>query len=345
MFPEVPMSTLMKEEILSTPAHLLRTREACENVCAEIAAMMEKNGLNRIFIAARGSSENAGLFFKYLLEIRSHRSVSILKPSVITVYGSTVDMAGGVLVVISQGGRGVDLRMIVEEAKRQGVPTVAVTNIPENPIGASCDYVLPLSVELEQSMAATKSFTAECYALYLLACAIAGDKPLDRLPDAFAAGLALEDKVREALPIIDTARPVYVLGRGKSLALAREICCKLQETCLVSAFPFSAADFMHGPFALVERGSKAIVFHSRFACTESTAGVIDAMLGQGADVLVITDDKRDFGCMAIKVPSRCEDESIFAMIAVLQLYAADLSERRGTNPDTSRNLEKYTETV
>lgn len=339
------MSTLMKEEILSTAARLADTYQACLGPAQEIAALVREKGIKHFFLACRGSSENAGLYFKYLCETRSHKCVTILKPSVITVYRSTVDMSDGMLIAISQGGRGVDLRMVVEEARRQGVPTVAVTNIPENPIGASCDYILPLSVGLEQSMAATKSFSAELCALYLLACAIAGDEPSERVPQAFAAGLACEDRVKKLLGPIDTDRPVYVMGRGKSLALARELCCKLQETCLVSAFPFSAADFMHGPFALIEPGSRTVVFHSKYACYESTRTLIESMTEQDAKVLAITDNADDLECGAVVVDTHSEDESIFAMTAVLQLLAADLSERRGTNPDTSRNLNKYTETV
>ena len=339
------MSTWMKEEILSTADRLRDTYAACLGPAKQLGKLIEEKKISHIFLACRGSSENAGLYFKYLCEIRSHKSVSILKPSVMTVYASTVDMSGGLLIAISQGGRGVDLRLVVEEARRQQVPTVAVTNFPESPIGAACDYVLPLSVGLEQSMAATKSFTAELCALYLLACAIAGDEPDPGVPLAFAAGLACEAGTKAFLPLFDTDRPVYVLGRGKGLALARESCCKLQETCLVNAFPYSAADFMHGPFALIEKGSRALVFHSRFACTESTGSLIRALLAQGAEVLAITDEPGELGCPAIRLSTQSEDESVFAMTAVLQLLAEGLSARRGTNPDTSRNLNKYTETV
>ena len=339
------MSTWMKEEVLSTPEKLRETYKACLGPARELARMIREKEIRHLYLACRGSSENAGIFFEYLCEIRSHIGVTVLPPSVMTVYGGTVNLRGGLLIAISQGGRGVDLRMVVEEAKRQGVPTVAVTNFPESPIGAACDLVLPLSIGLEQSMAATKSFTAEMFALYLLGCALAGDEPDEGIICAFAEGLRQEPRVNGLLPAFDTARPVYVLGRGKSYALARETCCKLQETCLVSAFPFSAADFMHGPFELVEPGSKAIVFHSRFACTESTLGLIRALEAQGADLLVITDTAEELGCPAVRVETADENQSVFAFTAVLQLLAANLSERRGTNPDTSRNLSKYTETV
>lgn len=336
------MSTLMKEEILSTPELLARTRRSCEPVCREIIARLNPRHL---YLACRGSSENAGRYFEYLLETRCHKPVTVIPPSVVTNYGSTVDMSDGLLIVISQGGRGVDLRMVMEEAKRQHVPVAAVTNFPDSPIGRGADFVLNLDIDLEQSMAATKSFTAELYALYLLACALSGDTPSDSLPAAFAEGLSREASVEDAMPAFDTDRPIYVLGRGKTLALARETCCKLQETCLLSAFPFSAADFMHGPFALVEKGSRVIVFHSRFACYDSTLAILEALNAQGAEVLCITDDADNLGCPCVRVKTHSEDESVFAMTAVLQLLAANLSERRGTNPDTSRNLSKYTETV
>lgn len=341
------MSTIMKEEILSTAALLKNTEKSCEKVCARIAETVREKEIDRVFLACRGSSENAGIYFRYLLETMCGMPVTVINPSVITLYGANLDMSSGLLVAVSQGGRGVDIRMVTEKAAEQGVPTVAVTNFPDSPIGKACGFVLPLSVELERSMAATKSFTAEMYALYLLSCAISGKHPSSGIPASFEKGTAAEEDILKALGFFDGDRPVYVLGRGKTSALAKEMCCKLQETCLVNAFPFSAADFMHGPFALVEKGSRAVVFHTRHACSDSTLEMIGKLLEQGASVLAITDDEglEIPGCTSIFADCPGEDESVFAMTAVLQLLAADLSEVRGTNPDTSRNLNKYTETI
>lgn len=341
------MSSVMKREILATPALLPKTRAGCEPVCRELAELVRSRGIRQIFLACRGSSENAGVYFRYLCGIDCHLSVTVLDLSVVTLYGSYVDMSGGLLLAVSQGGRGVDIRLVVEEAKRQGVPTAAVTNFPDSPIGALCDYVLPLCVELEESMAATKSFTAELYALWLLDRAIRGGGAAPDPAAAFRKGLAVADAVPAACAFLDGDRPCYVLGRGKLLALAREACCKLQETCLISAFPFSAAAFLHGPFALVERGSRAVVLHSKYACSESTRGMIASLLAQGAEVLAISDDESvaELGCRALLVETDSEDESVFAMTAAVQLLAADLAEIRGTDPDASRNLNKYTETV
>ena len=170
-------------------------------------------------------------------------------------------------------------------------------------------------------------------------------QPLRPQPSAAVSGL----KHRYPLygPQYADAAEVYVIGREKTLSLAKELCCKLQETCLVSAFPFSAADFMHGSFALVDNRTHATLLHTKHAASESTISLFDSMLAQGAEVLVITDDDsfpRKCGNV-LYVDSSSEDESIFAMTAVLQLFAAELTKVRGTDPDISRNLNKYTETL
>lgn len=341
------MSTIMKEEILATPRLLANTKAGCAGVCAQVAELIKERHINRIFLVGRGSSENAGVYFRYLCEISCHIPVTIINPSVITLYGSGIDMTDGLLIAVSQGGRGLDIRMVVEEAVSHDVPTVAVTNFPDSPVGELCDYVLPLGVELEQSMSATKTFTAEMYALYLLSRAILGKAAAPGLPEAFENGLSQEKEIAAGCTFFDSDKPCYVLGRGKLLALARETCCKLQETCLVNAFPFSAADFMHGPFALIGKGSRALVLHTKYACIKSTTDLISSLLSQGAEVLVITDDEAltGPGCRIIRVNTASEDESVFAMTAVIQLLAAELSELRGTNPDAARHLSKYRVTI
>lgn len=345
------MNSIMRKEILETPGILQNTVKNAEAPVGEIADEMYANGLKRIFLACRGSSANAGLYFRYLCEILTGITVIEISPSVFTIYGGEelkYDMSGGFLLAISQGGKGVDIRMVTEKAKEKAVLTAALTNFPDSPLAETCDTVLPLSLGLEESMAATKSFTSELLVLNMLACRLAGKEDgSQKLIDAFAAALKKEEQIRCCAEKYRNAGTVYVIGRGKTLSLAKEMCCKLQETCLVNAFPFSAADFMHGPFALVEQGTRAILFHSRFAATESTREMYDSLKGQKAEVTVITDDP-DFPGKAdslISVESGSEDESVFAMTAVLQLFAADLADVRGTNPDTSRNLNKYTETI
>lgn len=342
------MDSIMKQEIMDTPELLKRTAENARTVVRKIAGMIEVRGIRRIFLAARGSSANAAAYFKYLCEVLTGIPVVELSPSVFTIYGASVDMTGGIVIAISQGGRGIDIRYPVEAAAIQEVPTVAVTNFGDSPLAALCDTILPLSIGVERSMAATKSFTAELLVLNMLACALAGvPGGAEYAPAAFAKGLEKEPEIVRYLDIYKDGGVIHVLGRGKLLALAREMCCKVQETCLINAFPFSAADFMHGPFALVEPGSRAVLFHSKYAATKSTLDMFDSLAGQNADILLITDDP-DFpgeSGKTICVDSASEEESVFAMTAVLQLFAANLAQIRGTDPDKSRNLSKYTETL
>ena len=341
------MGTLMEKEIFETPNLLLDGSENCLLAVKKVADRITKDDIKKVFVASRGSSANAALYFRYSLEIDGQIPVFEVNPSVVTVYGSLPDMTDGILLVISQGGRGVDIRLVAEKAAEKGIPTVAVTADTESPIGRLCDYVIPLPIDKEQSMAATKSFTAEMYVLKMLSDEICG-KPcnFENLAAAFSKALSLKEKVEALCLGYEYCGVLYVIGRGRTLPLAREMCCKLQETCLINAFPFSSADFMHGPFALADENARAILFHSKYGASESVLSLYSSLLEQGADVLLVSDDSAFEGQDdAIVVNSTSEDESVFAMTAVLQMFASSLSSIRGTNPDTSRNLNKYTETV
>ena len=341
------MSSLMEKEILETPSLLLSGLEQCGSAVDTVAQRIKKDKINKIFVACRGSSANAGQYFRYSLEIDSGIPVYEVYPSVVTVYGSFPDMTGGILLVISQGGRGVDIRCVAEGAKSNGIPTVAVTAYPDSPIGELCDYIIPLPVGVEESMAATKSFTAELFVLKMLSDALSGkNSDYCAYMNAFENVLANRAKIGKKCEQYVQCGPVYVIGRGKTLPLAREMCCKLQETCLINAFPFSSADFMHGPFALADSNARTILFHSKYGASASVLELMKALTGQRAEVLLITDDDAFEGSdSALVVKSDSEDESVFAMTAVLQYFACRTSGLRGTNPDTSRNLSKYTETL
>lgn len=212
----------MKCEILSTPILLESAAAKALAPVQQIAQRIRTDDIRRIYIAARGSSSNAGLYFRDMCETNSHIAVVEINLSVFTVYGSHIDMTGGILVAVSQGGRGVDIRKVAEETARQGIPTVAVTDFPDSPLAQCCEYILPLSVEFEHSMAATKSFTAELLTLNMLASALADAADVSAAaPAAFRRGLGLEAQISAIWPTVRRCCR-SIRHRARKNALPRE---------------------------------------------------------------------------------------------------------------------------
>ena len=185
--------------------------------------------------------------------------VALAAPSTITLYGARPNMADALVVGISQSGRSPDIVAVVEEARRQGALTVALTNDADSPLAETADHVVDLRAGPELATAATKTYTTELLAAALLSTALDPPSPqetadLAGLPALMSAALAAEPHARDLAAAHAERQRAVVLGRGYSYASAREWALKLQEMALVAAMPYSAADFEHGPLALAEPG-------------------------------------------------------------------------------------------
>lgn len=342
--------SIMKEEILATPALLEKALPVYAPIVRELAQAIRERNCRDIYTASRGTSGNAAQYFQYLCEVLlPELSCKAIQPSVITLMGGKPAMKDGVFLAVSQGGRGEDIRRLRDYARARGVLTVAATNEADSPLAQDSDTVIPLSMDLERSMAATKTYTAQLTTLGMLAFALAGGDPaeFDRVPGLFRRALEVSEAGMSGWDHYDNAKNCFVLARGALLPVAKELCCKLQETCLINTTPYSAADFLHGPFSLIEPGVQVILFHREDATGECTADMYRRLKENGAQVTVFTDSPT-FGGVddhVLRLPEERWELAPFCFTAASQMFACLLADRRGTDPDTSRNLCKYTVTV
>ena len=341
--------SIMHQEILSTPRLLKNTIGANLAAVKDLAAQIRSRSLSPIYIAARGSSANAGLYFAYLCEIYAGIPAHTLMPSVLTLYNGALPLEKGAVLAITQGGRGSDIKFLVDAAKEKGGLTAAICNESDSPIAQAVDTLLPMELGLEQAMAATKTFTAEMLLGGMLAFALAGKDPgyFSAVPQLMQDTFALSDEIEALAAEFGTSPSCYVLGRGTTLPVARELCCKLQEACFVNAAPFSQADFLHGPFALIEPGTRVIYFHRDDETGPFSLEMLRKLEANGAIVTLITDSPalargRE---RTLLLPESDSILAPFAFTAACQLFACFLAAQKGLDPDSSRNLNKYTVTL
>jgi glucosamine--fructose-6-phosphate aminotransferase (isomerizing) len=342
----------LRDEILEQPAAAQRLLDSAPEAFSPISAAVRSRRPRFAIIVARGTSDNAGVYAQYLLAIRNGMIAALAAPSTITLYGARPIMADALVVGISQSGRSPDLVAVLEEARRQGALTIALTNDAASPLADTADHVVDLRAGPERATAATKTYTAELLAVALLSTAI--DPPssgetldLAGLPALLSAAMTAEPHARDLAAAHATRQRAVVLGRGYSYASAREWALKLQELALVAAMSYSAADFEHGPLALAEPGLPVLAVAPRG--TELDAQV--ALLGRlktdhGARLLVISDAPE----------ARRIDEGLalpddappwlgpIVEIVPAQLYAYHLTVARGLSPERPRTISKVTET-
>ncbi|RHW19463.1 SIS domain-containing protein [Sphingomonas gilva] len=327
-------------------AEAVRTQHrANAALVAGIAARLRADLPAAILTCARGSSDHAATYAKYLIETRLGTLVASASPSVSSLYRAAPADARTCCLAISQSGRSPDLIATVEAARSAGAATLALVNAPDSPLGAAADMLLPLHAGPETSVAATKSYIAALAAIADLVAAWAQD-------DALGAALdGLPDRLAEAWqadwsPLVEQlagARGLYVIGRGLGLGIAQEAALKFKETCGLHAEAFSAAEVRHGPMALVGPDFPLLVFRQ----SDETGAGIDALvaetLARGAPVLVAGDGPAG----AIRLPSAVAHPAIEPILQIQSFYRAvnALSLRRGFDPDRPPHLRKVTETV
>ena len=350
----------MLDEIRQQPAVLERTlRQELKAVERLRKALVDRKP-RYILLAARGTSDNAALFGRYLLEITTGIPVSLAAPSIVTLYGAQVDCRDALVVAISQSGESTDTNLVLERAREQGAMTVGITNEPDSSLAKLSEHVFLVRAGREKSVAATKTYTGQMLMLYLLAYALGAPIKLDdlrALPELTASALKLEKEIRQQAVRYRFMDHAVVVGRGLNYSNAFEFALKMMETCYVVAERFSSADFLHGPIAMVESAFPAFLF-TPAGVTWTAMREMAERLGQaGADVLLITDksntEAAKLGLRTITVPSRLIHkgplpQEIFTPIPYVipaQLFAEALAGEKGLNPDRPRMLQKVTQTL
>jgi glucosamine--fructose-6-phosphate aminotransferase (isomerizing) len=350
----------MLEEIRQQPSALERTLAAELKAMERFRARIAGRRPRLIVLAARGTSDNAALFGRYLLEITTGIPVSLAAPSVFTLYGGGVDLRDVLLVAISQSGESTDTNLVLERGKQQGALTVGITNEPRSTLARLAEFPFLVRAGKEKSVAATKTYTGQLLILYLLAYALGARIRLDdlrRIPEWTAAGLALEPRIAEVSQRYRFMDHAVVVGRGLNYANAFEFSLKLKETCYVVAEGFSSADFLHGPIAMVERSFPIFAFAPPGVTLPSTREILDRLRQLKAETLAITDRGNrntealpgPYICLPANLKTRgAEPEELYTPIPYIvpaQLFAATLAAEKGLDPDRPRTLSKVTRTL
>jgi glucosamine--fructose-6-phosphate aminotransferase (isomerizing) len=341
----------LSNEIHEQPEVLLRLLDRQTETAARIAAAIRARDVRYAVIAARGTSDNAARYAQYLFGALNRLPVALATPSLFSIYRMPPQLRDALVLGISQSGQSPDIVAVIEEGRRQGALTVAVTNAPDSPLAHAADHILPLGVGEERAVAATKTYTAQLAALALLAVQLAGDgerlTSLRSMPEAVTKTLALEESISLAAQRYAYATECVVLGRGYNYATAFEIALKLKELTYVVAEPYSSADFRHGPVAIVERGFPAVVIAPQGAVYPDMLALARELAAREAELIVISE--QDEPLRLARTPLRLpvalpEWLSPFTCVVPGQLLALHVTLVKGYDPDHPRGLKKITET-
>ena len=340
--------SLMLSEIEQQPVAIERTIKRESKKIERFAAQLREKRPRLIVLVARGSSDNAALFGRYILELTTGIPVSLAAPAVHTIYKAKLDLREALVIGVSQSGEGVDINLTLENAKRSGATTLAITNEAESTMAKLADETFLIHAGRERSVAATKTYTGQLLIFHLLARAIGQSRmEIERLPELAAETLKLKPEVAAMVERYAFMEQCVVVGRGLNYANAYEFAIKLMETCYVVAERFSGADFLHGPIAMVDSGFPVFVFAPPGPTLKGMKELLAKLQGIGAETLAISSESAALkaASRSIKMPQVEELLSPIPYIIPAQLFAALLATTKGLTPDQPRSLSKVTKTV
>lgn len=339
-------------EIHEQPAVLEELLRTQAGHAAEVAAAIAARQPAWALVAARGSSDNAGLYAQYLWGARNRLAVALATPSLFTHYARPPRLAGALVVGISQSGQSPDIVGVLAEARRQGAPTLAITNDPGSRLAAAADWVLPTGAGEERAIAATKTYTSQLLAVALLSAALPGGEEdgeaLAGVPRAVAAALRLEEAVVAAAPRYAPMTQCVVLGRGFHYATACEWALKLEELTYIVAEPYSAADFRHGPVAMAAPGFPVLAVVPGGAVYADVVELLRTLVEErGVDLVALSDEEEALALARtpLRLPGGLPEwlTPIPAIVAA-QLFSYHLARAMSRDTEAPRGLSKVTRT-
>jgi glutamine---fructose-6-phosphate transaminase (isomerizing) len=323
-------------EIAEQPGVAARLLEHGAAAARLIGARVREAAPRGFVIAARGSSDNAALYAKYLFGARNRALVALAAPSLFTHYAHPPRIDGLCVLGISQSGESPDVIAVVEEGRRQGALTVALTNDAKSRLAQSAELVLPLEAGPEVSVPASKTYTASLVALAMISQAIDPDPAfaaaLASVPEAMARAVNDESRVESLVAPLLGPRAV-VLGRGFNFSTAEEIALKLSETSYVLARAWSIADFEHGPIAIAEAGLPILIVDGGGPVSPGIAALREKLDKKGCHVLYMRDESG--------LP---EELTPLTLVVLGQLLAHHVALAKGLDPDRPRTIQKVTRT-
>jgi glucosamine--fructose-6-phosphate aminotransferase (isomerizing) len=342
---DAPQRTKMFTEAQEAPQVVADQLKENDDVIKEVSAHLRALAPRAVVTLARGSSDNAATFAKYLIETKLGILTSSAAPSISSIYSARTELKNTLVIAISQSGRSPDLTAALDVAKRAGAFTLALVNAGESPLAELADIVLPLHAGPERSVAATKSCIASMTAIAQLVATWSGDcvlrEELVRLPPKLEQAWQLDWSA--ATTRLREARDLFVVARGIGFGAAQEAALKLKETCALHAEAFSAAEVQHGPMALANKGFPVLVFSQNDETRPGIRDTVDAFAAQGVDVLLAGFENPQ----AVNLSSLAANPALEPILFLQSFYrmAESLSRLRGLNPDQPPHLNKVTETL
>lgn len=338
-------------EIHEQPQALAELLREEQDHVSDLVEDIRGQGITQAVIAARGTSDNAARYAQYLFGAVNGLQVALATPSLFSIYKRPPRLENALVIGISQSGKSPDIVSVISEASHQGALTLAITNTPGSDMSHAAAHTINLHAGLEQSVAATKTYTNSLAAIAMMSAAAAQDTDmlghLQRLPHLVDQTLTMDPEIGEAAERYRYMRVCVVIGRGFNYATAYEAALKIKELTYVMAEPYSSADFLHGPVALIEDAFPTIVFAPTSIMSPELKTFIRTLKTRGAETIVISDDDETLALartpfrMPVTVP-----EWLSPLISIVpgQLFAMHLADVRDYNVDQPRGLLKVTET-
>lgn len=340
---------IMSREMAEQPEVLRRLLDTGAPAIRETARQVAEQRPRFVLLTARGTSDHAALYAKYLLEVRLGLPCGLTSMSTTTAYGAKPDLRDVLVVTVSQSGGSPDLVASTQAAREAGAITLAVTNNPDSPLAAVSEHHIDILAGPEKALPATKTYTASLLALYLFIEGLRdGDgAAASPLPDLAADLLARQPEIRTLAARYRFAERMVITSRGYGYPTAKEAALKLMETSYIPALAYSGADLLHGPLAMVDNISPVIAVVPDGRGGEALQPVLDRLRGRGADLVVIgpkTQVERASAGFALPTDGVPEEVQPILEIIPLQLLAHEVTIARGQDPDAPRALAKVTET-
>ena len=341
----IPMAPGMQAELHEAPAAVARQEQILAAPLAELTARLKRRQPDVVVTCARGSSAHAATFAKHLIERHLGIPVAAAAPNIATVYRRPLTLRRQLFLIISQSGRSDDLIETTRMARAAGAVTAAIVNDAQSPLADAAEIVLPLGAGPEFGVAASKSFVASLAALLRMTAVWAGDTAMAlaaaRLPERLVAAAQLDWS--DAIAPLAQAASLIAIGRGPTLAIAREAALKLKETCALHAESFSTAEFRHGPIALVSPAFPILAFTPGDESAAGFVDLLDDLRRKGARVLLAEPGERRNGRLPALAPEHPDADAI-CLIQSFYAFLPRLAACRGTNIDRPRHLQKVTRT-
>ncbi len=347
----MPENSHLFREIHQQPQVLSRVVEQEQNAVRQLVAAIRQRRISHVVIAARGTSDNAGRYAKYLLGAVNRLPVALATPSLFTIYKQPPRFGNALVLGISQSGKSPDIVAVLAEGRHQGALTAAITNFADSELAQVADHIIELHAGLEHSIAATKTYSSELTSIALLSAILADDEEmlaaLRRIPESVAKTLPMNEEIAGVVQRYRYMRDCVVIGRGYNYATAFELALKLKELTYTIAEPYSSADFLHGPLALIEHGFPALVIAPGGAMLSQMQDFINTLKRQEAETIAISDDQETLKMARVPLALPCAvPEWLSPVTAIIpgQLFAMHLAHTRDYDPDHPRGLRKVTET-